>query len=725
MTRKAILFLSLFLLNLVPSLSNAAEQQTAISADSVTVDSNNILTAQGNVVVSRGAIYIKAEGMKVYKQKKQIEFKNIEEFSDGDTIKIEGKKALLSSDLSNGIISAAEVLIDETMRIRAGQINIKNNTIDKATNIDRITSCEECENGVPLWYFTASSASNDLENRNIVYRDVVMRVAGVPVGYVPYLRLPSPDVKRAKGFLMPELYISSHLGLGLKLPYFVPINDSRDVLITPFLSPNTKTVEYRYRQKFVNGNFTLLGAYSKDEINNNKIRGYYQAQGNFQLGYGVELAIEAENSSDETYLSEYGYDFKDDLNSNVSVSKVLADKKRVFKAKLNYIRDEKEVSLFDEYYVITGEYIRRIEQDFIPGSFTFDISGNSALNVGRGNRVNRPPSSLAAGLQYGGIQKLGEFQISNGLFSRLSSFVNSEDSNSFDEEVVLQYGASSKLSFPMMNIKNDVTKVLTPNLMISYNEQKGRTNGDAFIGADELTVGNIFSSKKYSSLSESELGLSLSAGLEYFVSWANKQNLKLSFGSLWFEDATYGLTNMEGLSPNDLKFVGDFHYQKNRNISVAGRSIFSEQGKPLRGQLESILRYGDYQIFGGYEFISEKTDNRFEKDLENFELSSVFDVSENFKVDVSGRYDLAKRALAKASYGFGASYDFWEFKFNQEFSKQKEYESAINAIYNDNCTRIVISLKNTQQSLEIKDSIQSLSVTVQLKPFSSFSVPGL
>ena len=106
----------------------------------------------------------------------------------------------MSKDLSEGIIAAAQVLIDDTLKIRAAKIDFRDNQIDKVYKIDRITSCEDCKNNIPLWHFTASSALNDAENKNIVYRNVTMRIRGLPVGYIPYLRLPSPGVDRAVGF---------------------------------------------------------------------------------------------------------------------------------------------------------------------------------------------------------------------------------------------------------------------------------------------------------------------------------------------------------------------------------------------------------------------------------------------------------------------------------------------------------------------------------------------
>ena len=98
---------------------------------------------------------------------------------------------------------------------------------------------------------------------------------------------------RASGFLVPGLTITSNLGVGSKLPYFIPIGDSRDLLLTPYLSPKTKTIEYRYRQKFLNGDLMVNGAFSQDDISNKEMRIYYKASGSFELSYGIKLKIKA------------------------------------------------------------------------------------------------------------------------------------------------------------------------------------------------------------------------------------------------------------------------------------------------------------------------------------------------------------------------------------------------------------------------------------------------
>ena len=141
----------------------------------------------------------------------------------------------MKEDLSTGIFSAVNLLINETLKIQAGEVRLNEKGIQSVSNLDRITSCEVCADENPKWSFSASYAEMDSDSLYITYKNVMLRVKGVPVAYLPYLRLPDPSVSRARGFLAPEVS-DVQFGNGIKLPYFVPIGDSRDILITPFAS---------------------------------------------------------------------------------------------------------------------------------------------------------------------------------------------------------------------------------------------------------------------------------------------------------------------------------------------------------------------------------------------------------------------------------------------------------------------------------------------------------
>ena len=146
MKLKAFILPIFFILLVFPLALFSQDLETIISADQITVQPDNILKANGNVSVKRGNVSIKAKSMTVNEAKNQIEIEGIIEFFDGKALKLAGENGVLSDDLTAGIMNAARVVIDDTIRIRAEKIKLKNGTVEHAENIDRITSCKECEN---------------------------------------------------------------------------------------------------------------------------------------------------------------------------------------------------------------------------------------------------------------------------------------------------------------------------------------------------------------------------------------------------------------------------------------------------------------------------------------------------------------------------------------------------------------------------------------------------
>ena len=723
---KAVILQFLIIILVTPLTIAAQELETVISADQITVQPDKSLKAKGNVVILRGDVSIRAAEMTVIEETNKIELQEITEFSDGKSLKLTGENAILSDDLSAGIINAAQVLIEDTLRIRAKGIEIKNGTVHQAESIDRITSCEECEDGLPFWYFTASSATNDVQNKNIIYRDVTLRVRGFPIGYIPFLQLPNPNVDRAGGFLIPGLTITSNLGVGMKLPYFIPIGHSRDLLLTPYISPKTKTIEYRYRQKFSNGDFTIKGALSQDDISNKGIRSYYEASGDFELAYAVKLEIDAGQTNDDTYLDDYSYGSDDDLYTDISLGKIVVNQERLFAGDLNYVRDKKDDSTLEEFFSISGMYKKHLDQNMFPGNLFFEAEVNSALNVADGNKVRRPPSLAATEIRYINDRNLGPVKILGQSFSRLTSFVNSENIESLQEEFTLQFGASSVFSIPLYQEKIASTHQLSPKFMLSYNGQEGSIKGDAFIGEEQLSAGNIYAGKKIASSSESELGFSVSSGFDYRINWNDGRALDFWLAGMWLEDATNNQDQNIQLQPKTTYYISGFNYQSLDALRINGDTMLDNDGQILNANLSSKLKVKDLNLESRYEFIDAQTDERINENLEAINLSTSYTGFKNFNVSAIRRYDLSEDTIANSTSSFGMNFTsgFWNYKFSQAFDRREAEKTTVSAIYNDDCTRVSISLENDFNRGNVEDSVQSLLVMIQLKPFASFSVPG-
>ncbi len=143
-----------------------------------------------------------------------------------------------------------------------------------------VTSCHVCEDGrPPLWQIRARSVTHDQQERQLYFKGAQLRVLDVPVFYFPALRLPDPSLDRASGFLIPTIRTTSKLNTGIRVPYFFRIGDHRDLTVTPYLSPKTRTLTLRYRQAFRTGRIELEGAYTRDDLIPGDNRAFSSAPG--------------------------------------------------------------------------------------------------------------------------------------------------------------------------------------------------------------------------------------------------------------------------------------------------------------------------------------------------------------------------------------------------------------------------------------------------------------
>ena len=717
--RKSFFLLTVAILFfVVPDYLFAKENEAQLTADTIAVRPNGEIYAEGNVTIRRGKIFIKSEALIINKKTKSIKLFKVEEFNDGNSIKISAKEANFDQELSAGLLAAVDIFLDETLTISADEVQLKNGKISKAKKIKRLTTCEVCDFKEPKWYFTASSATSDIENSNIVYRDVTLRIRGFPIGYLPYLRLPDPSVERARGFLVPQAVISSQLGTGLKLPYFIPMGQSRDLLIVPFVSPSTKTLGYRYREKFRSGELIVRGASSKDDITQDSSRFFYQAKGNFSLNYGLGLKFDFGQASDSSYLGDYSYISERNLDSQITLEKTYVDQERFFDGRLNYVREKEENISLKEYYSISGDYVNLIKQEILPGRFYLSAAANSSINVNQNRSFSRPPSSAHLALEYSKFDASGPFSISNQSFVKLNSFVNSADLGTTREEINIQYGSSIEVKSPRTRTKKNKTIKITPKVSIAFNGQENQISGDFFQVSDELSFGNLFLPKKFASLSDSETGFGLTLGLDYEILWGSKNKLSLSFGSLVLDSSTYEPNINSGLKPGYFSYLSAFEYKLTNDINYSGQALFSKDGKLVHGNVKGTHRIKNFGIQGNYEFYDDESDPRLNDDLKNFDFSSSFGFSEKFKMFIGGRFDITENAYATSSYGLKGSFGSWNYNFTQKYAKQKDELLTLSAIYDDECTRLTISFENRSVDFGLSDPIQTFMFRVQFKPFA-------
>ncbi len=298
----------------------AAQDRAALLADTISVEPGPRLVASGNVEVFFEGTRLSADRIIFDRRSERLIVDGPIFIADAEGNVINATRATLDARLEFGLLEGARALLDRRLQLasdtvaKAGQI----------TQFDRVaaTSCAVCANQAPLWSIEAARVTHDETESRLYFEDARLLLRGVPIFWLPRMRMPDPTVRRASGFLVPEIRTSDLLGIGIRVPYFLEFGASRDILLTPYSSPVTKTMEARYRQVFLRGEIQIDAAASSDTIRPDTMRAYLFGKGRFDVLRDTELRFDAEFVSDKAYLLEYGFSDRDRLDSSIAFNSV-------------------------------------------------------------------------------------------------------------------------------------------------------------------------------------------------------------------------------------------------------------------------------------------------------------------------------------------------------------------------------------------------------------------
>jgi LPS-assembly protein len=315
--------LALLALCLALTFPALAQDQATLISDRLEITGDTRLIAAGNVEVFFMGRRLKAARIVYDQATDRLEITGPIVLTDeSGNVVILASQAELAADLSEGILTSARLVLNRQLQLAANRIT---RVAGRRTTLETVaaSSCKVCaDNPTPLWEIRARRVVHDEVERQIYFDNAQFRLGGVPVFYIPRLRMPDPTVKRATGFLMPSLRTTSDLGTGLKLPYFITLGRSADLTLTPYLTlRNSQTLDLRYRQAFATGTLEFNGAVTRDDLLPGKTRGYLFVDGAFTLPLNFGLTIKGQTVTDPGYLLDYGIGNIDRLDSRIEASR--------------------------------------------------------------------------------------------------------------------------------------------------------------------------------------------------------------------------------------------------------------------------------------------------------------------------------------------------------------------------------------------------------------------
>jgi len=655
-TLGGIVALVLASLSLAGAQTLPREPATLI-ADRMTVDRDGRrVIAEGNVEVFHEGNHLTASRIIYDRDTDQIAIDGPVTLQDGERTVVLAETAEMTRDLREGILRGARLVLDRQIQIAAGQAERIGGRYVRLKNTVA-SSCRICnDSDVPIWQVRAGEVVHDREAKRIHFRNARLEAFGVPVAYTPYLSIPDPSVRRAAGFLPPQLVTSGDVGVGLKLPVFVPLGDHADVTLTPMLATDARVLFGEYRQRFVNGDLDFEGAIGDDDLDNKDVRFFAFLEGRFRLPHRLRLDFDLEAVSDEAVLLEYDITDKDRLESELRLSRTVRDQHSEGELILFHTLRDTEDNSTQPTRVAALRFDRRFEPAVIGGQAEFLIEGFGSIRTsGRDGVEGR---DLLSGQAKGDWQRSW---IAPGgvVFTTLAGAQFDvqrvfQDSAFDDTETRATPYSGAELRWPLQRQDRHAAHVLEPVAQLVWSPDDGDTLANEDSLAVEFDETNLFALSRFSGLDGVERGLRANLGVGYTRFDASGWTLGLSAGRVIREEALGQFTSATGLGGDTSDWISALRLSMAPGLTLIGRSVFDEGGGLSKGEMR--LRYDGERadLSSTFVWLQDDPAESRTSDLSELALRGGYWVTPNWRTAASWRFDPVEEETTRA--GFGVTY---------------------------------------------------------------------
>ncbi len=545
------------------------------------------------------------------------------------------------------------------------------------------------------WELNSDEFKHDKEKKIFEYRNTWLRIFDRKIFFTPYFNHPDPSVKRKTGFLTPSYSTSERLGLSFNFPYFMVLDDDKDITFSPrYYANKSFLLQNEFRQDLKNSeilsdfSFLIGDAGTKGHFFYNQV-GSLNDNLNFQLNLqGVDGDNYLKNhklidtssiiKNDNLLISnlDLNWDFKDaELFTSV---KVFEDLSRNYNDRYQYVFPEfnfsKNIRIPNNYngrfyfnsYGYNKQYDTNVMETVITNDFLF--SSNQFVNskgiVSDYNIFLKNPSSYA------------------------SNSNNFQDNENYELYGKLKFDSS----LPLQKRMNDYTHLLRPIVSLRYSP-----NGNSDISNKDvlLNYNNVFSLNRIGVSDQVEGGESLSMGLEF------------------------QRKNLEGYNILDFKIANVLKLKE--NIKLPSKSKLNKTRSDLFGSLKYNL---NKNLKLGYDF-------SYDRDLEHANLEGL-NVNFNLNNVLTNFYyyttdnDLGKNETITNNTIVNINKENI-IKFNTTKNLFDNFTEYYNLIYSHETDCLSINLnynKSFYRDGNLKPN-ESLSFLIKIIPFTELGVPNL
>lgn len=639
-----------------------AQEKASLIADALRISGNDTLVAQGHVEIFYKGSTLTAHSVIYDQANDRLIIEGPIVLSEGSDTYVLASQAQMNADLTQGVLTSARFVLKQQLQLAAATLR---RIDERYTAMNKVvaSSCKICKGSpTPLWEIRAKRVVHDAQEQQLYFDAAQFRLAGLPIFYIPRLRMPDPTLHRATGFLMPSLSSSTTFGTGLRLPYFIKIGDNRDLTVTPFFTTaGTQTAELRYRQAFRTGAIDVSGSITHDSLAPKATRGYVLATGKFDLPKGFKLDLRAETVSDRAYLQDYNYSSVDRLESHVEISRTRRNE-YIMGRVIGYqsIREGDDNATLPST-VADLTFARRFSLGSLGGMGKFQIQAHGH---------NRSSSSIVDGSDVDAIadgrdmRRLSfradwrrNFFADNGMqFAVLGEtaadfYSISQDAIYAGNKTRLHGAVAAELRWPWVKSNGaGASQLLEPvaQLVLASNNETSIPNEDSALV--EFDEGNLFALSRFPGADAVENGSRVNLGINYLRTDPNGWTLGVTAGRVVRRQDSVQFSGGSGL--NGLKSDWMLAWQLGMtDLDLTNRLLFDDHFNMTKAELNATYSLDRFTLSTGYVHTVADASEARNDPISELNLGSSYEFADNWTGRLASRYDFESKSTAKASAG--------------------------------------------------------------------------
>ncbi len=304
-------------------------------ADNIAYDNEtDSVIASGNVILRRDGQSVRADNVTWNRKTGQIFTSGNIRFVDADGNQLFSDKVELDDEFKAGAMENMLLALREGGRLVAAKGEQGADGTAVLSNAAYSACAVEDDKGCPRnpsWRITAKRVIYDPKLKTVRFNGARLELFGVRLMPLPGLVV-TTDGRAVSGLLIPDVRLSASNGVEFNETYYKRLADNRDIAITGYVYTGAlPMISAQYRALTTTGAYQVTGYATRSKRisvagaagdQQTEFRGYFFANGRFQLSPHWSVTGTARIASDRTFLRRYDISRDDRLRSMINVERM-------------------------------------------------------------------------------------------------------------------------------------------------------------------------------------------------------------------------------------------------------------------------------------------------------------------------------------------------------------------------------------------------------------------